>query len=539
MIADNGEGVWNATGKTLRDRRLSTSCYETVWFRAVGRRGLVALVWPAWRYRIAAMRRAQAAQQAFSRQLIASEERERQRIAAELHDSLGQNLLVVKNRALLGALAPPDGEARKQFDEIGATVAQTLAEVRTIAYDLRPHHLEQLGLTTTIRAMVEKSAESSGIVMIADLDDLDGVFPPEEEITIYRIIQESVNNVIKHANAREARIAVRSLRGSRRDHGEGRRSGVRPGEGAVREGDSLRAERWSGRRRLRSEGARGTRPDAGWDLHDRLGPWPAGRLVTGANRNRADRRGRAAGTSSMAIDIRILIADDRPIFRQGLRQVIDAQPGLTVVAEAADGDRACSGCAKADIAVAVLDVTMPLKDGFAVAARAREHRLTTAIVFLTMHRDEHYLDTALDRRRAGLRAEGQRRDGDRRVHPSGRGRGRSRQSHVVVVAHSPPHARGEPGRAEAEIEQLTATERRILRLVADGLTSREIAGRLAIGVRTVEHHRNNVAVKLARCAAATRSPSSRSGTSRSCKHVPARGSMPLPEEFANLPAKNR
>jgi signal transduction histidine kinase len=186
--------------------------YETAWFRAAVVAGLVAMVWTAWRYRMAAMRRGQAAQQAFSRQLIASEERERQRIAAELHDSLGQSLLVVKNRAQMGAMAalPQDGEARKQFDEIGTTVAQTLEEVRTIAYNLRPHHLEQLGLTTTIRAMLEKVAESSGMVINGDLDDVDGMFPPEQEITIYRIIQESVNNVIKHASAREARVAVRS-----------------------------------------------------------------------------------------------------------------------------------------------------------------------------------------------------------------------------------------------------------------------------------------------------------------------------------------
>ena len=161
VTADNGEGVWNATGQTLAIVVLPRF-YQTWWFRAAVASSLVALVWLSWRYRIAQMRRAQAAQQAFSRQLIESQERERQRIAAELHDSLGQNLLVVKNRALLGALSQPDEEARKQFDEIGATAAQTLEEVRAISYNLRPHHLDQLGLTTTIRAMIEKIAESSG-----------------------------------------------------------------------------------------------------------------------------------------------------------------------------------------------------------------------------------------------------------------------------------------------------------------------------------------------------------------------------------------
>ena len=87
-------------------------------------------------------------------------------------------------------------------------MAQTLEEVRTISYNLRPHHLDQLGLTTTIRAMIEKIAESSAISMSSALDDIDGVFPPADEITIYRIIQESLNNVVRHSRASEAHVAV-------------------------------------------------------------------------------------------------------------------------------------------------------------------------------------------------------------------------------------------------------------------------------------------------------------------------------------------
>jgi signal transduction histidine kinase/ligand-binding sensor domain-containing protein len=209
VTADNGEGVWNATGKTLAIVVLPRF-HQTWWFRTAIASSLVALVWLAWRYRTGQMTRAQVAQQAFSRQLIESQERERQRIAAELHDSLGQNLLVVKNRALLGAMSQPNEEARRHFAEIGATVAQTLEEARTISYNLRPHHLDQLGLTTTIRAMLEKMAETSAIGITSELDDIDGVFPPADEITIYRILQESLNNVVKHSQASEAHVAVHS-----------------------------------------------------------------------------------------------------------------------------------------------------------------------------------------------------------------------------------------------------------------------------------------------------------------------------------------
>jgi signal transduction histidine kinase/ligand-binding sensor domain-containing protein len=267
VIADNGEGVWNASGQTLAIVVLPR-LYQTLWFRAAIAASLVALVWLSWRYRTAEMRRGQAAQQAFSRQLIASEERERQRIAGELHDSLGQSLLVVRNRALLGALAQPqDGEARKQFDEIGATVAQTLEDVRTIAYNLRPHHLEQLGLTTTIRAMLEKVAESSGIGMSSDLDDIDGLFPPDQEITIYRIIQESVNNVIKHARAREAHVAVRCdehhVAITIRDDGQGfapaaSTAGAASGRGFGLKGIAERVQMLGGTHTIESGPGRGT-----------------------------------------------------------------------------------------------------------------------------------------------------------------------------------------------------------------------------------------------------------------------------------------
>lgn len=209
VTADDGDGVWSGTGQTLAIVVLPRF-YQTWWFQIAVVSALAALTWLSWRYRMGQIRREQAVQLAFSRQLIASQEHERQRIAGELHDSLGQNLLVVKNRATLGAMALPDGDARKQFDEISATVAHTLQDVRAIAHNLRPPHLDQLGLTRTIRAMVEQTAESSGVAMFTDLDDVDGVFAPDQEIIIYRIVQESVNNVVKHAQAREVNVAVRS-----------------------------------------------------------------------------------------------------------------------------------------------------------------------------------------------------------------------------------------------------------------------------------------------------------------------------------------
>ena len=198
----------------------------------------------------------------------------------------------------------------------------------------------------------------------------------------------------------------------------------------------------------------------------------------------------------MGTDVRVLIADDHPIFRQGLRLILEAQRDLSVVAEASHGDEALEVLLRGEVSVAVLDLTMPVKDGFAVARALREQRVQTPLVFLTMHKDEHYLNAALDLGVRGyvlkdnatteivdcIRAVAAGRD---YISPTLSSFLIRRASRATTLISEKP-----------ALDRLTPSERRVLRLIADGLTSRAIAEQLGIGVRTVEHHRNNVAVKL-------------------------------------------
>jgi len=194
--------------------------------------------------------------------------------------------------------------------------------------------------------------------------------------------------------------------------------------------------------------------------------------------------------------IRILVADDHPVFRQGLRQIIEADPQLKVVAEASDGEQALARLRDTPVDIAMLDLTMPLKDGFAVARAAREQRLAVPLVFLTMHKDEHYLHAALDLGVKGYVLKDSAIAeivnciksvvaGHDYVSPALSSYLIRRSARAAALAAEKP-----------ALEQLTPAERRVLKLIAGGQTSREIATALGIGVRTVEHHRNNITTKL-------------------------------------------
>jgi len=194
--------------------------------------------------------------------------------------------------------------------------------------------------------------------------------------------------------------------------------------------------------------------------------------------------------------IRILIADDHPVFRQGLRQIIETNSQFIVNAEAGDGEQALLRLQDTPLGVAMLDLSMPVKDGFAVAKAVRELRIKVPLVFLTMHKDEHYLHAALDLGVKGYILKDSPINeiiGCLKAVVAGQDYISPELSSYLIRRHTRASALAAEKPA---LEQLTPTERRILKLIADGQTSRTIAAELGIGVRTVEHHRNNITTKL-------------------------------------------
>jgi signal transduction histidine kinase len=174
--------------------------------------------------------RRQSAQLEFSRQILKSQETERHRIAANLHDSLGQNLLVIKNQARLAM--QPDLDRPGVFErlnEISGMASQVIEEVRQITHDLRPSELDRLGLSQTLRGTIRRVSESCPTSFASHVDEIDGLFDSDDEIHIYRILQEGLSNVVKHSGATEATALVRkegdSLLIIVRDNGRGLASG--------------------------------------------------------------------------------------------------------------------------------------------------------------------------------------------------------------------------------------------------------------------------------------------------------------------------
>jgi signal transduction histidine kinase len=209
VIAANSDGVWNTEGKSLRVSVLPPF-YRTWWFLTLAALTLGAALGAIYKYRVTQLEGRQAAQLAFSRQLIASQEAERKRIAGELHDGLGQSLVIIRNWALLGSgQLSPDSPAKEELDEITATASRAINEVREIAYNLGPYHLERLGLANTIQDMVKRVAQISRVNITAELDPLDGVLSRETEMSVYRITQEALNNMVKHSQATEARVTLK------------------------------------------------------------------------------------------------------------------------------------------------------------------------------------------------------------------------------------------------------------------------------------------------------------------------------------------
>ncbi|MEO7273191.1 MAG: response regulator transcription factor [Vicinamibacterales bacterium] len=192
----------------------------------------------------------------------------------------------------------------------------------------------------------------------------------------------------------------------------------------------------------------------------------------------------------------IFIADDHPIFRQGLRQLIERDPGFSVVGEAGDGTSALAAIERLAPRIAVLDIDMPGMDGLTVAGAVRDRRLPTAVVCLTMHSDARFLNAALN---AGVMGyvikDGALIEIVECLKSVGAGRPfvSPQLTTHLISRHAQANATAE---AAPGIEALTEAERKVRRLLAEFKTTKEIAAVLAISPRTVDRHRSNMAEKL-------------------------------------------
>jgi signal transduction histidine kinase/ligand-binding sensor domain-containing protein len=212
VIAANSDNVWNETGATLKIS-VKPPFYRTWFFLAVCTAAIGLFVFGIYRARVSQLQKAQRTQEDFSRRLINAHETERRRIAGELHDSIGQSLAMIKNRAVFSQMKTAEEETKEHLEIIAAQTSQTINEVREISYNLRPYLLERLGLRQSIKSLFDEVADLGQIKVIAEIDDIDSLFDAEQEMNLFRIIQECVNNIVKHSQADFARLSIRKETG--------------------------------------------------------------------------------------------------------------------------------------------------------------------------------------------------------------------------------------------------------------------------------------------------------------------------------------
>lgn len=150
----------------------------------------------------------------YGQELLVFQESERKRVSKDLHDGIGQQLLVIKNKLLRSG----DDDTKKMVDN-------TIEEVRSISRDLYPFQLQEMGITKAIEYTIEQFDENTTLFISSEIDNIDNLFSKEAEVNIFRIIQESLSNIVKHANADAGKVSIKRFSDniivSIRDNGSG------------------------------------------------------------------------------------------------------------------------------------------------------------------------------------------------------------------------------------------------------------------------------------------------------------------------------
>jgi DNA-binding NarL/FixJ family response regulator len=198
----------------------------------------------------------------------------------------------------------------------------------------------------------------------------------------------------------------------------------------------------------------------------------------------------------MKPEITVLIVDDHPLLRRGLREVIGGNPGFNILGEAADGEEALRLLVTLKPDIVIIDIDMPQFNGLETIRALRQRAFSVKTIILTMYNEEDMFNAAMDLgAKAYVLKENAANDIVAALEKVSRG-----ESFISPLMLEAGQRRSERVRelllGKPQIESLTPAERRILKLVGEDYTSKEIADLLKLSVRTVENHRQHICDKL-------------------------------------------
>ena len=408
---------------------------------------------------------------------MTAREEERRRLRRDLHDGLGPTLgsLPLKLDVADDLVVEDPAAARELLRELKTQAQSAVVDIRRLVYDLRPPALDDLGLLGALRELAAQH-NADGLNVTVELPEELLPLSAAVEVACLRIAQEALTNVARHAgaNACVVRLDVdpKALRLEVSDDGRGLGAGNRVGRGPPLD---ARAGRRAGRE-----------------------------LRRGATPGRRHARARLAAPhpglpgEAMTDRTRVLIADDHPFFRDGLRVLLESTPDTELVGEAKDAEEAISLAADLSPDVILMDLRMPGPGGIEATRRILAKDPEVGVLVITMVEEDDSVFAAM---RAGARGyllkgadKGETLAAIRAVARGEAVFGPGIARRLIRYFDPPPSAQRQA--PSGAFPELTAREREILDLVAAGKNNAEIARTLFLSLKTIRNYVSNIFTKL-------------------------------------------
>lgn len=195
LISCNNDDIWSTIPIEF-SFKIRPPWYQQTWFRILTIITLLALIYAIFILRTRQLQLAKKRQEKLTLAILESQEQERRKIASDLHDGVGQELSMLKMTA-----------DKEGSDKIQSKVNKIIEDVRLLSRNIHPHYFEKLGLTKAVQAMIDEQQSFGEKFWIHELNNIDGCFSAKEQIILFRVIQECVNNIIKHSKAKNVKIS--------------------------------------------------------------------------------------------------------------------------------------------------------------------------------------------------------------------------------------------------------------------------------------------------------------------------------------------